>query len=251
MNYSFERRYQPFPLGVWWLWCRHPSKFHPFVLPYRLPAESSTEQKSQREEKGILPCRKPGEASAVVTRLTCTCPECHAHSWCLAWRHAASQIFYHSVPVSVFNQKIVPSSIPLCIFCNFTPPPRSFPLTCVPVCVFMCPSRALPGMMQWIRSQRPGESGINIITADFVELGEFISAVITLNYHLDDDEDDATWEPAGGGDREHSHHRHCFGLCSHSSLFGIYFRRGAALLLSLYLGLQWIQRSNGKRVVEG
>lgn len=40
-----------------------------------------------------------------------------------------------------------------------------------------------------------------------------------------------------GGDREHSHHRHCFGLCSHSSLFGIYFRRGAALLLSLYLGL--------------
>lgn len=52
--------------------------------------------------------------------------------------------------------------------------------------------RALPGMMQWIRSQRPGESGINIITADFVELGEFISAVITLNYHLDDDEDDAT-----------------------------------------------------------
>lgn len=54
------------------------------------------------------------------------------------------------------------------------------------------PHRALPGMMQWIRSQRPGESGINIITADFVELGEFISAVITLNYHLDDDEDDAT-----------------------------------------------------------
>lgn len=65
------------------------------------------------------------------------------------------------------------------------------------MCVFVCSPRALPGMMQWIRSQRPGESGINIITADFVELGEFISAVITLNYHLDDDEDDATWEPAG------------------------------------------------------
>lgn len=54
------------------------------------------------------------------------------------------------------------------------------------------PPRALPGMMQWIRSQRPGESGINIITADFVELGEFISAVITLNYHLDEEDDDAT-----------------------------------------------------------
>uniref|UniRef100_A0A8C6TSZ2 Phosphatidylinositol-specific phospholipase C, X domain containing 3 n=1 Tax=Neogobius melanostomus TaxID=47308 RepID=A0A8C6TSZ2_9GOBI len=52
--------------------------------------------------------------------------------------------------------------------------------------------RALPAMMQWIRSQRPGESGINIITADFVELGEFISAVITLNYHLDEEDEDAT-----------------------------------------------------------
>ncbi|KAJ3603469.1 hypothetical protein NHX12_028215 [Muraenolepis orangiensis] len=47
-------------------------------------------------------------------------------------------------------------------------------------------------MKGWIRSQRPGEDGINIITADFVELGEFISAVITLNYHLDDEDDYAT-----------------------------------------------------------
>lgn len=54
-------------------------------------------------------------------------------------------------------------------------------------------------MMQWIRSQRPGESGINIITADFVELGEFISAVITLNYHhLGEDDDEATWGPTEG-----------------------------------------------------
>lgn len=59
--------------------------------------------------------------------------------------------------------------------------------------VYFCSLRALPGMMQWIRSQRPGESGINIITADFVELGEFISAVITLNYYLDDEEENATW----------------------------------------------------------
>lgn len=61
-----------------------------------------------------------------------------------------------------------------------------------PCVLAACRRRALPGMMQWIRSQRPGESGINIITADFVELGEFISAVITLNYHLDDEDDDAT-----------------------------------------------------------
>lgn len=53
--------------------------------------------------------------------------------------------------------------------------------------------RALPLMMQWIRSQRPGEGGVNVITADFVELGDFISAVITLNYYLgEDDDDDAT-----------------------------------------------------------
>lgn len=84
-------------------------------------------------------------------------------------------------PVEV--KPAIPSSIPFCIFCNL--PPSN-------MCVFVCLPRALPGMMQWIRSQRPGESGINIITADFVELGEFISAVITLNYHLDDDEDDAT-----------------------------------------------------------
>ncbi len=59
--------------------------------------------------------------------------------------------------------------------------------------VYMCFLRALPSMMQWIRAQRPGESGVNIITADFVELGEFISAVITLNYYLDDEEENATW----------------------------------------------------------
>lgn len=39
-------------------------------------------------------------------------------------------------------------------------------------------------------------------------------------------------------DEERSRHRRrCFGLCSHSSLFGVYFTRGAALLLSLYLWL--------------
>lgn len=58
--------------------------------------------------------------------------------------------------------------------------------------VYMCSLRALPSMMQWIRSQRPGESGVNIITADFVELGEFISAVITLNYYLDDEDENDT-----------------------------------------------------------
>jgi len=52
--------------------------------------------------------------------------------------------------------------------------------------------RALPAMMQWVRTQTPGESGVNIITADFVELGDFISTVIKLNYALDEGEDDTT-----------------------------------------------------------
>ncbi|EMP30260.1 PI-PLC X domain-containing protein 3 [Chelonia mydas] len=52
--------------------------------------------------------------------------------------------------------------------------------------------RALPAMMHWVRTQKPGESGINIITADFVELGDFISTVIKLNYILDEGEADTT-----------------------------------------------------------
>ncbi|NXU41932.1 PLCX3 protein, partial [Drymodes brunneopygia] len=52
--------------------------------------------------------------------------------------------------------------------------------------------RALPAMMEWVRTQKAGESGVNIITADFVELGDFISTVIRLNYSLDEGEDDTT-----------------------------------------------------------
>lgn len=48
-------------------------------------------------------------------------------------------------------------------------------------------------MMEWVRTQKAGESGVNIITADFVELGDFISTVIKLNYSLDEGEDDTTW----------------------------------------------------------
>ncbi|ETE67553.1 PI-PLC X domain-containing protein 3, partial [Ophiophagus hannah] len=45
---------------------------------------------------------------------------------------------------------------------------------------------ALPAMMQWVQAQTPGESGINIVTADFVELGDFISTIIKLNQGLDE-----------------------------------------------------------------
>lgn len=53
-------------------------------------------------------------------------------------------------------------------------------------------SRALPAMMHWVQAQTPGESGINIVTADFVELGDFVSTVIKLNYSLDEGEADTT-----------------------------------------------------------
>jgi len=119
-----------------------------------------------------------------------------------------TEIFYHSQPHSVLNQPTVNHPFICCSLYLFW---RLFPIVlfpqtwhCCACYVYLC--RALPGMMQWIRSQRPGESGINIITADFVELGEFISAVITLNYHYLDDDDDATWKPAGGvGERSHRH----------------------------------------------
>ncbi|XP_072449059.1 PI-PLC X domain-containing protein 3 [Chiloscyllium punctatum] len=52
--------------------------------------------------------------------------------------------------------------------------------------------RALPAMLQWIQSQKPGENGVNIVTADFVELGDFISAVIRLNYLSEDGTSNAT-----------------------------------------------------------
>lgn len=89
--------------------------------------------------------------------------------------------------------------------------------------------------MQWIRSQRPGENGINIITADFVELGEFISAVISLNYHLDDDEDDATWGVAGwGGARPPPGEGQCFNVCSHSSLWHLFQEEGCTASFTLF-----------------
>lgn len=47
-------------------------------------------------------------------------------------------------------------------------------------------------MMQWVQTQTPGESGVNIVTADFVELGDFISTIIKLNYILAEGEADTT-----------------------------------------------------------
>lgn len=41
--------------------------------------------------------------------------------------------------------------------------------------------RNLPFILNWVKSQKPGVMGVNIITSDFVELVDFAASVIALN----------------------------------------------------------------------
>ncbi|MBN3276125.1 PLCX3 protein, partial [Polyodon spathula] len=41
--------------------------------------------------------------------------------------------------------------------------------------------RNLPTIMTWVKAQKPGVNGVNIITSDFVELVDFATTVIKLN----------------------------------------------------------------------
>uniref|UniRef100_A0A8D0G373 Phosphatidylinositol specific phospholipase C X domain containing 2 n=1 Tax=Sphenodon punctatus TaxID=8508 RepID=A0A8D0G373_SPHPU len=41
--------------------------------------------------------------------------------------------------------------------------------------------RNLPMILKWVKSQKPGTMGVNIITSDFVELVDFAATVIALN----------------------------------------------------------------------
>lgn len=143
-------------------------------------------------DAGILHCSFGGTGCQWRGRESCSRDAAGVGS---AWvsRSQLASDFQMRCITRASNYDVAPPHTHFCVT-----PPLSLPPA-------VCPPRALPGMMQWIRSQRPGENGINIITADFVELGEFISAVISLNYHLDDDEDDATWGVAGrGGERRGS-----------------------------------------------
>ncbi|XP_032888844.1 PI-PLC X domain-containing protein 3-like [Amblyraja radiata] len=45
-------------------------------------------------------------------------------------------------------------------------------------------ARNLPVIMNWVKCQKPGVNGVNIITSDFVELVDFATTVIKLNYLL-------------------------------------------------------------------
>ncbi|KAM8976076.1 PI-PLC X domain-containing protein 2 [Pelodytes ibericus] len=44
--------------------------------------------------------------------------------------------------------------------------------------------RNLPMILNWVKMQKPGALGVNIITSDFVELVDFAETVIGLNYLL-------------------------------------------------------------------
>nr|XP_056714161.1 PI-PLC X domain-containing protein 2 [Euleptes europaea] len=41
--------------------------------------------------------------------------------------------------------------------------------------------RNLPRILEWVKSQKPGVMGVNIITSDFVELVDFAASIIALN----------------------------------------------------------------------
>nr|XP_060626628.1 PI-PLC X domain-containing protein 2 [Anolis sagrei ordinatus] len=47
--------------------------------------------------------------------------------------------------------------------------------------------RNLPFILNWVKSQKPGIMGVNIITSDFVELVDFATTVISLNNLLLED----------------------------------------------------------------
>lgn len=49
------------------------------------------------------------------------------------------------------------------------------------------PCRNLPAILDWVRTQKPGATGVNIITSDFVDLVDFATTVIDLNDLLQED----------------------------------------------------------------
>uniref|UniRef100_A0A8C5TIL1 Phosphatidylinositol specific phospholipase C X domain containing 2 n=1 Tax=Malurus cyaneus samueli TaxID=2593467 RepID=A0A8C5TIL1_9PASS len=52
--------------------------------------------------------------------------------------------------------------------------------------------RNLPMILNWVKAQKPGVMGVNIITSDFVELVDFAATVIALNDLLLEDDESAT-----------------------------------------------------------
>lgn len=52
--------------------------------------------------------------------------------------------------------------------------------------------RNLPMILNWVKAQKPGVMGVNIITSDFVELVDFAATVIALNDLLLEEDESAT-----------------------------------------------------------
>lgn len=53
--------------------------------------------------------------------------------------------------------------------------------------LFCLPCRNLPAILDWVKTQKPGATGVNIITSDFVDLVDFATTVIELNDLLQED----------------------------------------------------------------
>ena len=47
----------------------------------------------------------------------------------------------------------------------------------------LCSKLANP-FVDWVRRQRSGVSGVNIVTMDFIEMSEFVPCVVRLNFNL-------------------------------------------------------------------
>lgn len=47
-------------------------------------------------------------------------------------------------------------------------------------------------ILNWVKAQKPGVMGVNIITSDFVELVDFAATVIALNDLLLEEDESAT-----------------------------------------------------------
>lgn len=64
-------------------------------------------------------------------------------------------------------------------FCFWKRPSNSI------LCSLLC--RNLPAILDWVKTQKPGAMGVNIITSDFVDLVDFATTVIELNDLLQED----------------------------------------------------------------
>lgn len=42
--------------------------------------------------------------------------------------------------------------------------------------------KVMPDIIKWLKYQKRGKCGINVVTADYVEIDDFVKTVINLNF---------------------------------------------------------------------